>query len=219
MGKRGPRPKGEYGGKIGRTAVFSTRMQVDTRARLAAAAKAGKRSLSQEVEYRLRRTFIEDDTDARNFGSEQTGAVVRLLGATIAAAIAKISARGKGGHDWLAEPWAFDDVKDAIDHMLLWLRPGGESGMREIKLSSGTDVTDQLIEEIRTADPSLPITKGSTQQHARAMLKAKLGSLADPPHPYDEWSKKEPPIKVVAARLDLPRVEPKKPIRKRRKNK
>jgi len=39
-GRRGPAPKGEYGGKIARTAVLSTRLQPDTRTRLEAAKKA-----------------------------------------------------------------------------------------------------------------------------------------------------------------------------------
>ena len=41
MGKRGPQPKGEYGGKIRRTAVLSTRLQPDTRS----AACSGDRKL------------------------------------------------------------------------------------------------------------------------------------------------------------------------------
>ncbi len=56
MGKRGPLPRGEYGRKIGRTAVLSTRLQPDTRALLVAAKEASGRSLSQELEHRLRQT-------------------------------------------------------------------------------------------------------------------------------------------------------------------
>ena len=48
MGRRGPQPKGEYGGKIGRTAVLSTRLQPDTRRRLVAATETSGRSLSQD---------------------------------------------------------------------------------------------------------------------------------------------------------------------------
>ena len=86
MGKRGPKPKGEYGGKGGRTAVLSTRLQRDTRARLVAAAKANVRSLSQELEHRLRRTFTEDDKAIDWYGTQQTEAVVKLIGATIQSA-------------------------------------------------------------------------------------------------------------------------------------
>jgi CelD/BcsL family acetyltransferase involved in cellulose biosynthesis len=198
MGKRGPRPKGEYGGKGGRTAVLSTRLQPDSRARLVAAAKTNGRSLSQELEHRLRRTFTEDDKAVDWYGSGQTAAVVKLIGATIHSAAARVSKRGK--HDWLEEQWLFDDVMDAIAHVLLWFRPGGDSGRRPIALSSGTNEADTLMEEIRSADPSLPIAKGSTRQHALAMLKDKLGDLAKGPHPYEDWQKREPPVRIVVPR-------------------
>jgi hypothetical protein len=194
-GRRGPPPKGEYGGKIGRTAVLSTRLQPDARARLVAAKKTSGRSLSQELEHRLRRTFIEDDKAVEFYGTEQNAAVVRLIGATIQATAARISPKGK--HDWLKEQWLFDDVVDAIAHMLLWFRPGGDGGKREITLSSGTNRSEQLINEIRSSDPSLPITKRSNRQHAMAMLKEKLGELAQYQHPYDVWLKKEPPLRIA----------------------
>jgi hypothetical protein len=190
MGKRGPKPRGEYGGKGGRTAVLSTRLQSDTRARLVAAAKGKGRSLSQELEHRLRRTFTEDDKAVEWYGSEQTAAVVRLIGATIQSASARVSKRGK--HDWLKEQWLFDDVMTAIRHVLLWFRPGGDSGLREITLGSGTDPVDQLIDEIRLSDPSLPMKAGSTRQHAMAMLKDKLGNLVSARNPYDDYRRPKP---------------------------
>jgi hypothetical protein len=205
MGKRGPQPKGEYGGKIGRTAVLSTRLQPDTRARLVAAKKASGRSLSQELEHRLRRTFFEDDKVVEFYGTEQTAAVVKLIGATIQSIAARTSNKKK--HEWLKEQWLFDDVMDAIAHVLLWFRPGGDSGRREITLSSGTHRSEQLINEIRSSDPSLPITKGSNRQHAMAMLKDKLGDLAQHQHPYDVWPKKEPPGRYAV---------PNRPKRKRK---
>jgi hypothetical protein len=54
-----------------------------------------------------------------------------------------------------------------------------------------------LINEIRSSDPSLPITKRSNRQHAMAMLKEKLGDLAQHQHPYDVWLKKEPPVRIA----------------------
>jgi hypothetical protein len=118
--------------------------------------------------------------------------VVRLIGATITA---RISTEGK--HEWLKEQWLFDDVMDAIAHVLLWFRPGGHSGRREITLSSGTHISDQLINEIRCSDPSLPISKRSKRQHNMAMLKEKLGDLAQHQHPYDVWLKKELPLGIA----------------------
>jgi hypothetical protein len=195
MGKRGPQPKGEYGRKTARTAVLSTRLQPDTRVRLLEAAKASQRSLSQELEHRLRRTFTDDEKAVEFFGTEQTAAVVKLVGLTIYAAAARTSKRGR--HVWLKEQWLFDDVIDAIIHVLLWFRPGGDSGRREITLSSTTDRIDGLIDEIRSADPSVPITAGSGRQRAMAALKDKLGDLARRPHPHDEWRNNGPPVRTA----------------------
>src|SRR5689334_20964627 len=111
MGKRGPQPKGEYGGKVGRTAVLSTRLQPDTRARLAQTAKANKRSLSQELEHRLRQSFIQDDNVVDFYGSQSNAAVVKLLGAVIQATCT----------NWLVnapEGWSPDMHRDPGE----WLR-------------------------------------------------------------------------------------------------
>jgi hypothetical protein len=153
------------------------------------------------LEHRLRRTFTEDDNIVEFYGTEQTAAVVKLIGLTLNAAAGRTSARGP--HEWLKEQRLFDDVIDAIVHTLRWFRPSIvrrriKSGpttdrierrpikssptadrieRRRITSSSTTDQVDQLIDEIRSADPSLPITKGSKRQHAMAMLKDKLGDL------------------------------------------
>jgi hypothetical protein len=147
------------------------------------------------LEHRLRRTFIDDDRAVDFFGTEQNAAVLKLIGVTIQSTGTRILRNKK--YEWLKEQWLFDDVVDAIVHMLLWFRPGGDSGRHGVTISSTTDRADQLISEIRSADPSLPITKGSTRQHAMAGLKEKLGDLARDPHPYDYWRKKEPSIRLI----------------------
>jgi hypothetical protein len=184
MGKRGPQPKGEYGGTHERTAVLSMRLRPETRRRLEAAAKAGKRGISQEAEHRLRRTFGEDDDDIKHYGSKQNAAIVNLIGAAIRSASDRDSPKRK--HDWLKEQWLFDDVMAAIWHVLLWFRPGGDSGLRQITMSSGTARADRLIDEIRSADLALPITRGSARQHTMARLKENLGDLVAARNPYDD---------------------------------
>ena len=187
MGKRGPHPKGEYGSKFGRTAVLSTRLQPDSRARLSKAAKTSGRSLSQELEHRLRRTFVEDDKAVEFYGTGQTAAVVKLIGAVIQSTTTR-----EKKHDWLKEQWLFDDVIAAIRYALLWFRPGGDSGLREITLGSATTLAAQLIDEIRSSDPALPIAAGSTRQHSMAILKDKLGELVTTRNPYDDLRKPTP---------------------------
>ena len=187
MGKRGPRPKGEYGRHVRRTALFSTRIQPDTRARLFSAATASGRSLSQEMEHRLRRTFVEDDKVIEFYGNNETAAVVKLIGAVIQSTATTISPNRK--YEWLKDQFVFDNVMLAIRHVLLWFRPGGDSGLREITLGTATTQVDQLIDEISSSDPALPITTGSTRQHSLAMLKDKLGKLVTTRNPYDDLRK------------------------------
>lgn len=203
MGKRGPQPKGEYGGKIRRTAVLSTRLQPDTRARLSEAAKANRRSLSQELEHRLRGSFIQDDNVVDFYGSQPNAAIVKLLGAVIQSTCTSWlveSADGwvpdlhKDPGEWLRDPKLFDQVLTAIVHTLSWFKPRGG---RDEQLLFYHSTAEQIINEIRSADPSLPITKRSRRQHAMAMLKDKLGDLARHRHPYDDWSEKESPIRSV----------------------
>jgi hypothetical protein len=208
MGKRGPQPKGEYGRNIPRTAVLSTRLQKDTRALLEDAARASGRSLSQELEHRLRQAFRDDDWDIKLYGTKENAAVVNLIGATIQSASARDSAKRK--HDWLKEQWLFDDVMAAIRHVLLWFRPGGDSGLREITLGSGTSRADQLINEIRSADTSLPITKGSARQHTMARLREKLGNLVTVRNPYDDlFEPKVPERSNISNRLKRKQRNPK----------
>jgi hypothetical protein len=203
MGKRGPQPKGEYGGKIGRTAVLSTRLQPDTRARLSEAAKANRRSLSQELEHRLRGSFIQDDNIVDFYGSQPNAAIVKLLGATIQSTCTSWLVKTADGWvpdldkdpgGWLRDPKLFDQVLTAIVHTLMWFRPRGG---RDDQFFFYNSTAEQIINEIRSADPSLPITKRSKRQHAMAMLKDKLGDLARHSHPYDEWRKKDPPIRII----------------------
>jgi hypothetical protein len=186
MGKRGPQPKGEYGRQGDRTAVLSTRLQPDTRSRLVAASHASGRSLSQELEHRLRRSFIEDDKAVEFYGSGQTAAIVKLIGAVIQSTNTTISPRSTKQYEWLKDQFVFDNVMMAIRHVLLWFRPGGDSGLQEITLGTATNTVDQLMSEIRSADPSLPVTAGSSRQHAMAMLKDKLGDLVTARNPYDD---------------------------------
>jgi hypothetical protein len=202
MGKRGPQPKGEYGRSIGRTAVLSTRLQPDTRARLLKAAKASGRSLSQELEHRLRDTFIEDDNVVNFYGGPSNAGIVKLIGAVIQSTCTNWMVKtpdgwapdlDKDSGEWLRDPKLFDQVLTAIVHALMWFKPSGGSD----KYLFYHSTAEQIINEIRSSDPSIPITQGSTRQHAMARLKDKLGDLARHRHPYDDWREKEPSVRIV----------------------
>ena len=82
----------------------------------------------------------------------------------------------------------------AIVHALIWFKPSeGEDEQFFFYHSTA----EEIINEIRSADPSQPITKRSTRQHAMAMLKDKLGDLARHRHPHDDWSGNVPLVRIV----------------------
>ena len=77
MGKRpGPTPRGEFEDK---SAVFSTRIRADTRDWLEETSKESDRSLSQQVEYLLRRAREEDGKIEKAFGSRRNYALMRTI--------------------------------------------------------------------------------------------------------------------------------------------
>jgi hypothetical protein len=82
MAKRGAVPKGEY---VGKSAVLSTRITPDLREGLQNAANKSGRSLSQEIEYRLRRSFGEDQKISDLFGSDSIFILVRMIALSLQA--------------------------------------------------------------------------------------------------------------------------------------
>jgi TraY domain len=203
MGKRGPLPKGEYGIKISRTAVLSTRLQPDTRARLSEAAKANRRSLSQELEHRLRASFTDEDNVVDFYGSQSNAAILKLLGAVIQSTCTSWLVKTADGWvpdvhrdpgEWLRDPKMFDGVLTAIVHALMWFKPNGERDEQFLHYHSAVE---HLIKEIRSSDPSLPIAKRSTRQHAMATLKDKLGDLVRHRFPYEDLREKVRPVRII----------------------
>jgi hypothetical protein len=216
MGKRGPKPQGEFSGK---TAVISVRLRPETRRRLETEKKASGRSLSQELEWRLRGSFVEDDKAVDFYGSAQNAAILKLLGLVIqAVGTTRLQKRaGKWGpnpaegDEWLRNPELFDSVCNAIQHTLEWWRPGGAG--RALVYNSDSEA---LLDEIRAANAASPFDKGvTTRQHALAKLRDGLGELAQRPHPHDAWSKAEPHADFVM-RAD-PLVPAKKAVRRKGK--
>ena len=114
MKQRGAKPEGAYSGK---SEVLSTRIRPDTRKQLVAAAHASGRSLSQEVEHRLRRTFADDVEVTKIFGSPRNYGLMRVI-----AAIIDTVDLGTAG-DWFARPESYDKVAEAVIAVLEALRP------------------------------------------------------------------------------------------------
>ena len=101
----GRKPKGEFAGK---SATITTRIQPRTRAVLQAAAGASGRSLSQEVEFRLRAS-LQRTTKAQRRN--------RALAFLITVAVESIEEQT--GRSWLDDPFTSGAVQHAIGHIAL----------------------------------------------------------------------------------------------------
>ncbi|CAN7732594.1 hypothetical protein [Mesorhizobium sp. LjNodule214] len=181
MGKRGPAPKGEYENKSN---VLSTRIRGDTRAHLVAAAKASGRSLSQEIEHRLRRTFIDDARIEDAFGGRRNYLLMRMV------ALAAESAFRFTGREsnWLDEPVAFDAAFKMIQEILTAIRPVGSTDDPSWDENDRTKLaqvwSDITWSDVQTADPTLPLDspiEDAREALFNGMLKTDLGPLVNRP--------------------------------------
>jgi hypothetical protein len=104
-------------------AIFSTRITAELRVALERAAKDSGKSLSNEIEARLLRSF-EHEAEIKRvlaaFGGEQNYAVLRF----IAEVIRRIDAAT--GRRWTDDPWSFNQVRQAIAYLLDEWRPDGD---------------------------------------------------------------------------------------------
>jgi TraY domain len=176
MGRRGPAIKGEFAGQ---TAVLSTRIRPKTREYLEAAAKKSGRSLSQEIEFRLRNSFTNDERWEAAFGSRKNFAIMRTM-ASLAESMINVKNRGA---DWTSDPYLFDQVAKAIGFVLELIRPPGDlpqtvedaldhGGARQWKWQAA-----ELFREIKEVDPALPVSEKSKGLAVR--LKDDLGEIAE----------------------------------------
>ncbi len=126
--RRGPSPRGPYQDK---RANIATRVTHQTRTALEEAADASGRSLSQEIELRLERSFERErtlqETLELRFG-RQTATLLFLMGREIGSRVrgADIQRTGvpRDAHsDWVDEPEAFAAARAGIEKIMVWLDP------------------------------------------------------------------------------------------------
>jgi hypothetical protein len=184
MGRRGPAPKGVYSGK---SKVLSTRIRPDTRARLEAAKAESKRSLSQEIEYRLHRTFIEDEKIEVVFGSRQVFGLMKLI-----ASVINLPTNLKNRNaTWLNDPYLFDQAFGGVITVLKAIRPAGdhprttEDYFARGGRKQGKATALVALHEVQVADPA-PSLVASKHKQKLAMLKVDLGEIADRPKLFGE---------------------------------
>jgi uncharacterized protein (DUF1778 family) len=135
----GRKPKGEF---VGKSATLTTRIRPDTRDALEKAARASKRSLSQEVEFRLR-TGLEKsrETQRRN---QALSYVVTLIAERIEAST---------GRSWLDDPFTGVALRYAIDAFVCRFGPAKDDASVEVppKISEQAEkMPPMFAKEFRT---------------------------------------------------------------------
>jgi hypothetical protein len=177
--QRGRKPRGAYKQK---TKVFSTRIRADTKEALAAAAKQRGHSLSQEIEYRLRRSFDEDEKMLDKFGGRRNYAVLRLISCLMEAVYNPLSP----GAFWLDDPYLFNQFVKTTINVLEELRPPGDTSLPSDgspqgdllrlagELQGGSIAANRLL-SIKDAAPDLPLDINNPAP----FIRADLGPAAD----------------------------------------
>lgn len=177
MGKRGPAPKGEYAGK---SKVLSTRIRPDTRAMLEKAKKESGRSLSQEIENRLRRTFYEDREIAAAFGDSKVFVLMRL----VALALSSVQDPRKPDAKWYDDPNLFNDALSTIRKVLTVIRPAPSTDKLPViehrsLVISASEIAAAVWEKVQRISLNFDIQKATREERRLARLKSELGHLAE----------------------------------------
>jgi hypothetical protein len=168
MAKRGAVPRGEFTNKSG---VLSTRIREDTRAALQEAAAATKRSLSQEIEHRLRRSFDSDRLIRAEFGSRENYAIVMLIIAAL-----KGAADDKSEAPWFDDANNFDLMLNTVVRILGAFRPPGAAAeASETDRWFGDMNAARIAEDVVEADATMPPQARNDFNY----IKADLGPLAE----------------------------------------
>jgi hypothetical protein len=157
--RRGPAPKGDYAGKA---KTINTRATPDLRSWLEKAAKKSGRSLSQEIETRLRRTFREEEDLAKAFGSAEAARVFQAMALTLN----MIRNPENPEADWLHDPYAFALAAEAIHQTLYLVRPKEATdpflAFAYDSQVNPRDVTQEVWRDIANSDPTLPLNYNLT---------------------------------------------------------
>jgi len=121
---RGGARKGA-GRKLGKTRKVAVlaRLAPEIRKQLEREAKRGKRSLSAEIESRLRDTMLPRPDD-------QTRALTYVIANIVA--ILKLSATENREFDWRTNRFDFEALKGAVVQLLDWLAPNAELETRSL---------------------------------------------------------------------------------------
>ncbi len=123
MARRGRPPRGEHRDVRERVSV---RMTTELKGWLEAEARESDRSLTQEVESRLRESFARDDSMRREFAEDrETLGLLRLIGQAVN------MVQAETGQTWVKDRYTFDQVRRAVPAVLESFKPAGESRLQD----------------------------------------------------------------------------------------
>jgi hypothetical protein len=185
--RRGPAPKGEYADKA---ATISTRITADLRGWLERAAKNSGRTLSQEIENRLRQTFVEEERMIDRFGGERTARILQV----VALVLNGMRNPENPEADWLDDPRAFDLGVDAIYWTLEPVRPrhppdwlqledikDADSPARTFDVTAAHNAGRELWRDIAGSDErALPLNARMTpKQRVASIIRNKIPEIVE----------------------------------------
>ncbi len=132
MARRGRPPRGEHRDVRERVSV---RMTTELKGWLEAEARESDRSLTQEVESRLRESFARDDSMRREFAEDrETLGLLRLIGQAVN------MVQAETGQTWIKDRYTFDQVRRAVPAVLDSFKPSGEGRLPDdIPILTGID--------------------------------------------------------------------------------
>jgi len=170
MAQRGRPPRGEFSGK---TRNINTRITGELRQRLDHAAKEHNRSLSQEIEMRLTRSFDEErDRTTSAFGTAATYALFRMATETVK------MVEEWTGERWLRDRFTFEIAAAAISSVVTSFAPTGPLEAPE-DFPTTPDLSEwpDLKEELRSRLVSRPISELAAPFAAGAVARVQGAAL------------------------------------------
>jgi TraY domain len=174
MARRGRRPKGEYPEK---KRVFASRIREDTWQMLQQAATKSGRSVSQEFEFRLRRSLDDDEKIESAFGDLKTFGLMKLA----AQAVKLMCDLNNLKVHWTANVTAFDEALEVITRTLKGFHPLTATNLVTGRPELGKPALVEIVSEIQAADPTRQLGKVSKRERAMLRLQSELGDLLDRP--------------------------------------
>jgi hypothetical protein len=174
--KTGRPPKGPYEGKA---EVANFRIRPDTKRLLIEAAAQSGRSLSQEIEFQLRRALASMGGAA----ASPTYAILQVIGRTLDSLVNY----KQPGARWIDDPYLYGQAVKVMSAMFELLRPPGEVPQDTVELGTSRQGELRIAEMLRALqiiDTSKPFAEQTERERALTMLRNDLGELADRPRLY-----------------------------------